>query len=177
MQNLISKLFLIVGFGFLVFSGFLFYQRNFSNPLTFKTKPQVIQSTGVQSPKSIEISSIKANLAIVPALIHGKSWETTSNGVSYLKSTPLPGNRGNSVIYGHNWKNILGDLPQVKPGQKIVITMNDGTKKEFKVEYTATVDPSQTYIIDNTKDTRITIYTCTGFLDSKRFVVVALPLS
>jgi sortase (surface protein transpeptidase) len=55
--------------------------------------------------------------------------------------------------------------------------MNDGVKKEFKVEYTATVDPSQTYIIDNTKDTRITLYTCTGFLDSKRFVVVAFPTS
>jgi len=177
MQNLISKLFLIVGFGFLVFSGFLFYQRNFSNPLTFKAKPQVIQNSGIQTPKSIEIPSIKANLAIVPALINGKSWETTNNGVSYLKTTPLPGDKGNSVIYGHNWKSILGALPQVKPGEKIVITMNDGVKKEFKVEYTATVDPSQTYIIDNTKDTRITIYTCTGFLDSKRFVVVALPVS
>jgi len=177
MQNLISKLFLIVGFGFLVFSGFLFYQRNYTNPLTFKTKPQVIQNNGEQLPTSIEIPSIKANLVIVPSLIHGKAWQTTSSGVSYLKTTPLPGKKGNSVLYGHNWKSILGDLPQVKPGQKIVITMNDGVKKEFKVEYTATVDPSQTYIIDNTRDSRITIYTCTGFLDSKRFVVVALPVS
>lgn len=161
----------------MAFAAYLLYQRNFSNPLTFKAKPQVIQNTGGQFPKSIEIPSIKANLDIVPASIHGKSWETTSNGVSYLKSTPLPGSKGNSVIYGHNWKSILGNLPQVKPGQKIWITMNDGVKKEFKVEYTATVDPSQTYIIDNTKDSRVTIYTCTGFLDSKRFVVVALPVS
>ncbi len=177
MQNLFSKLFLIVGICFLAFAAYLLYQRNFTNPLTFKTEPQVIQNIGVQLPKSIEIPSIKANLAIVPATIRGKSWETTSTGVSYLRTTPLPGSKGNSVIYGHNWKSILGDLPQVKPGQKIVITMNDGVKKEFKVEYTATVDPSQTYIIDNTKDTRITIYTCTGFLDSKRFVVVAFPVS
>ncbi len=132
---------------------------------------------GDHLPYSLEIPSIHANLPIIPALIQGKTWETTTKGVSYLKTTPIPGEKGNSVIYGHNWKTILGDLTQVKPGQKIIITMNDGVKKEFKVEYTATVDPSQTYIIDNTKDTRITLYTCTGFLDSKRFVVVAFPTS
>lgn len=177
MQNLISKLFLIVGFGFLVFSGFLFYQRNFSNPLTFKAKPQVTRNVGVLLPTLIEIPSIKINLPVIPALVHDKSWETTNSGVSYLKTTPLPGQNGNSVMYGHNWKSILADLPQVKPGQMIIITMNNGEKKEFKVEYTAIVEPSQTYIIDNTKDSRITIYTCVGFLDSKRFVVVALPVS
>ena len=177
MHSLFSKLFLILGLIFLVFAGFLLYQRNFSNPLTFKSTPQVVQSTGDHLPHLLEIPSIHANLPIFPALIQGKTWETTTKGVSYLKTTPIPGEKGNSVIYGHNWKTILGDLTQVKPGQKIIITMNDGVKKEFKVEYTATVDPSQTYIIDNTKDTRITLYTCTGFLDSKRFVVVAFPTS
>lgn len=177
MQRFLSKLFLTVGAGFFVFFGYLFYERNFSNPLTFKAKPQMINYKGGQFPKTIQIPSINATLPIVSATIHGKTWETTNKGVSYLKSTPPPGSVGNSVIYGHNWKSLLGNLHQVKPGQKIVITMNDGVKKEFKVEYTATVDPSQTYIIDNTKDSRITIYTCTGFLDSKRFVVVAFPTS
>ena len=177
MQKLLAKLFLITGAGFFIFASYLFYERNFSNPLTFKAKPQVIHYPGDQFPKTIQIPSINATLPIVPSVIHGKSWETTSRGVSYLKTTPLPGTKGNSVIYGHNWKSILGNLPQVKPGQRIIITMNDGAKKEFKVEYTATVEPSQTYIIDNTKDSRVTIYTCTGFLDSKRFVVVALPVS
>lgn len=177
MQRFLAKLFLTTGAAFFVFFGYLFYERNFSNPLTFKAKPQIIHTAGEPLPESIQIPSISANLSIIPTTIHGKSWETTSNGVSYLKSTPPPGSVGNSVMYGHNWKSLLGNLHQVKPGQKIVITMNDGVKKEFKVEYTAVVDPSQTYIIDNTKDTRVTIYTCTGFLDSKRFVVVALPVS
>ena len=96
--------------------------------------------------------------------------------MSYLATSPLPGHKGNSILYGHNWKSLLLDLPKVKPGQSVFITNHNGTKQRFIVEYTAVVDPSQTYIIDATNDTRITLYTCTGFLDSKRFVVVAKPL-
>ena len=79
-------------------------------------------------------------------------------------------------MYGHNWKSLLYDLPSVKPGQKLYVTMQNGSKQAFEVEYTATVEPSDTYVIDKTDDTRLTIYTCTGFLDSKRFVVVAKPI-
>ncbi len=79
-------------------------------------------------------------------------------------------------MYGHNWKSLLHGLPMVKPGQKVFVTMQNGSKIAFEVEYTATVDPADTYIIDKTSDTRLTIYTCSGFLDSKRFVVVAKPL-
>lgn len=176
MQNLLSKLFLIIGIGFLLVFAYFIYLRNFSNPLTFKSIPQIVNEGTSIIPKSMEIPSINARLQIFPALVHEKRWDTTNVGVSYLTTTPLPGQKGNSVIYGHNWKSILGDLTKVKPGQMIIIIMHDGVKKEFRVEYTATVEPSQTYVIDNTKDTRITIYTCTGFLDSKRFVVVAKPL-
>ena len=80
-------------------------------------------------------------------------------------------------MYGHNWTSLLKNLPQVRTGERVYVIMEDGTKREFKIEYTATVNSDQTYIIDNTPDTRITIYTCVGFLDSKRFVVVAKPLS
>lgn len=80
-------------------------------------------------------------------------------------------------MYGHNWTSILGNLPKVKTGDVITVTMHDGKKKDFRIEYTAVVTPDQDYIIDNTNDVRLTLYTCTGFLDSKRFVVVAKPIS
>ena len=62
------------------------------------------------------------DLPIYPASINGTSWETTTKGVSYLKNTPTPGEIGNSVMYGHNWTNLLGPLVRAKPGQKIEIT-------------------------------------------------------
>lgn len=175
MKKLVSKVLIFLGLICVLLSGYLFYLRFSPNPLTFEKVPKEIIKAGNQTPKTLEIPSINVDLPIFPSKIKGKTWQTTTIGVSYLATTPIPGNKGNSVIYGHNWTSLLGSLPKVTPGQDVFITMQNGERRRFKVEYTAIVSPSQTYIIDNTPDTRITIYTCTGFLDSKRFVVVAKP--
>lgn len=177
MKTAVSKLFLFLGICFLLFGSYLLYLRHSPKILTFKKAPASVNALAFESPSHIDIPSINVSLPIISAISKGNLWETTNVGVSYLQTTPVPGQKGNSVLYGHNWKSLLGDLYKVKPGQNIDITLNTGVKKRFVVEYTAVVDPSQTYIIDNTQDSRITLYTCTGFLDSKRFVVVAKPLS
>lgn len=176
-MKLLSKFFLLLGLTFLLFGAYLLYLRHSPRILTFNYAPTAVSSLSFTSPANIEIPSIGVNLPVIPAVIHGTSWETTSRGVSYLSSTPAPGKKGNSVMYAHNWESLLGHLPQVKPGQNIIVVSKSHERKVFRVEYTAIVSPSQTYIIDNTNDTRLTIYTCTGFLDSKRFVVVAKPIS
>ncbi|MBI2028304.1 MAG: sortase [Candidatus Levybacteria bacterium] len=114
------------------------------------------------------------DLEIFPAKIVNNRWEITAQGVSYLSSSPLPGEKGNSVLYGHNWTNILGNLIKIKPGEEIVIVSNRNNKRTFVVEHISVVDPENTQILANTSDRRITLYTCSGFLDSKRFVVTAL---
>jgi LPXTG-site transpeptidase (sortase) family protein len=175
MRNLIPNLILLIGLGLLLFSAYLVFLRHSPYLLSFEKAPTTVNVLSYESPQSIEIPSIAVNLPIVPAIMKGNSWETSNIGVSYLSSSPLPGQKGNSVMYGHNWGHLLGNLSKVKPGQSVYIVMNNGIKQKFVVEYTAVVSPSQTYIIDNTNDSRLTLYTCTGFLDSKRFVVVAKP--
>lgn len=85
----------------------------------------------------------------------------------------MPGEPGNSILYGHNWTSLFGNLPKTKPGERVDIGFSDGSMQQFIVEYTSIVSPDEIEIIEQTEDTRITLYTCTGFLDSKRFVVVA----
>jgi LPXTG-site transpeptidase (sortase) family protein len=177
MQKIFSKLLIVLGVVCVLVAAYLFYLRYSSHPLTFEKAPKIEFSDKNNTPKTLEIPSINVNLPIFSSVIKGTAWQTTTIGVSYLSTTPIPGTKGNSVIYGHNWTSLLGSLPKVKPGQNIFITMQNGEKKSFKIVYTAVVSPNQTYIIDNTKDTRVTIYTCTGFLDSRRFVVVAKPLN
>lgn len=109
-----------------------------------------------------------------PAQIENNKWEATTKGVSYLVTSPVPGNAGNSIIYGHNWGNLLGSLSKIKPGQKIEIVLDDNEKRTFIVEHTSIIGPDQTSVLEDTSDRRITLYTCTGFLDSKRFVVTAI---
>ena len=176
MLRLISRSFILAGLILTFFGFYLVYLRNSPRILTFDSKPKVVSTSSKNAPVGLEIPSLKINLPIVAAIQKGSNWETTNIGVSYLSTTPAPGQTGNSVLYGHNWASLLRNLPEMKPGQSLFITMKNGERQEFRVEYTAIVDPSQTYIIDSTNDTRITLYTCIGFLDSKRFVVVAKPL-
>lgn len=125
----------------------------------------------------IIINKINVSLPLYDASIRNGVWEASTLGVSHLDSTPVPGNPGNSVLYGHNWPNLLGGLLDISPGDTITIYYDNGATEDFRVQLTQEVSPTQVSVLDQTEETRITVYTCSGFLDSKRFVVIASPVS
>ncbi len=177
MKKALSHIFLAIGIIFILWSGLLFYVRNFSNILAFEEIPSGIAIETHQSiPKTLIIPIINKQLNIYPGVVTDDKWGTTESGVSFLATSPVPGSLGNSILYGHNWNTILGNLNKVKPGEEIIIEFSNNERKVFVVENTAVVNPTQVSVIENTTDTRLTLYTCTGFLDSKRLVVVAKPL-
>lgn len=176
MKKLFSSLFLAIGAFFLLFGFYLSYIRYSPKSLAFETTRTEISQNHTSLPKILKIESAQIALPIFPSKITNNNWETTPNGISFLTQSAIPGKTGNSVFYGHNWSSVLGRLTKVKPGDTIEITMDTGKKYMYEVEYVATVDPTQTSVIENVGDTRVTIYTCTGFLDTKRFVVVAKPM-
>jgi len=150
-------------------------QRNNPSRLAFDYSAAVMTPTTNSSlPMALSIPSLSLSLAIYPAKIEGTVWQTTKHGLSYLSSSPTPGTKGNSVIYGHNWSGILGNLSKVKVGDAINVIFQDGRERKFNVQFISVVTPDQTQILAPSKDTRLTLYTCTGFLDSKRLVVTAL---
>jgi LPXTG-site transpeptidase (sortase) family protein len=159
----------------LCYSIFLLIERYNPSRISFNNYEEQRHSVAVAHlvPVRLKIESAKINLAIEPATYTKEEWTVTKRGISYLVSSPVPGSPGNSILYGHNWPTLLGNLTKTQPGDIIEITYNDGKKKHFKITGTAIVTPDETHILQNTKDTRITIYTCTGFLDMKRFVVTA----
>lgn len=154
----------------------MYWQRINPERLAFHGNvPVVAKSQQKQiTPVALTIHDLSIHVPIIPTEITNSNWPTTDKGVSYVTSSPVPGETGNSVIYGHNFKNILGDLPNAKPGQEVIVTFSNNSKKYFTVEYTAIVKPTQTDILKQSRDKRITVYTCTGFFDTQRFVVVAI---
>jgi len=167
---------LFVSIILLIITSGLIYQRHNPNRLRFEnienfTSTQNLENTTI--PTRLIIKGQEINLSIFEANIAQNKWDTTSKGVSFLSSSPAPGQIGNSIIYGHNWNSILGDLKNVKPGDEILVTLSDGTVKSFEVEFTQTVKPSESSILNNSEDRRLTVYTCSGFLDRNRFVVTA----
>ena len=176
-MNLPARLFIFTGAVLLIFSAYLIFERYNPQKLDFKNFELSQTSTSETAPIRITIPSQNIDLGIYPAKIDGKKWEATTYGVSYLSSSPVPGARGNSILYGHNWASLLGALPNIKVGDKIKIELSNGAKYEFTVKFTSTVAPDQTHVLSQTDDSRITIYTCAGFLDTKRFVAVAFYIS
>ncbi len=171
-----SKILIIFGILILSFGGYLIFEHYTPKRLSFNNF-RTSSVSGSRLPGRIIIPSLNIDLAILPSKITNNKWEVTNQGISYLSSSPSPGEKGNSILYGHNWTSLLGRLPKIKPGAEINIAFNNKERKTFIVEYVSVVDSHDTQVIANTNDKRITLYTCTGFLDSKRFVVTATLLS
>ncbi len=169
----LSKVLIFLGVLFVLFGGLLIYQRYSPKKLEFKDFALNATISSETNPVRILIPSLKIDNSIIPSKIENGNWEATTKGISYLSTSPVPGQNGNSILYGHNWPSILGNLPKIKPGDEIEIVMSNGEKKIFTVKYTSIVDPSQTHILNQTNDNRLTVYTCTGFLDRYRFVATA----
>lgn len=171
----LSTITLILGFLFLSIFSWELYIRNRPARLAFASTPDVEQTVIKEdkTPVVLKIERLSIELPIIPASFEGQKWPTTQKGVSYLTSSSLPG-EGNTVIYGHNWPNLLGGVYKIQPGDTITLITMDGTDYSYTVAFTQVVDPTQTYILNNTNDNRLTLYTCTGFLDTKRFVITGL---
>lgn len=141
-----------------------------------KTETFQSESAGSQKPVGIIIERIGVWLPVYPATITNQSWDTTTKGVSFVTHSGIPGERGNAVFYGHNWPNLLARLPQVVPGDRIAVIFPDNSQKVFEVSTTQEVTPDDSSVLAESTDPILTLYTCSGFMDSKRFVVVAKPI-
>lgn len=176
MRRFFSSFFLGLSLFLFAFLGYLILLRHDPQRLSFNVEDGsgvfAYESESQKEGMTIEIASLDISLGIYPANIKSGKWEASSLGVSHLSTTPLPGEIGNSVLYGHNWPGILGKLTNIKTGDEILV--KNSNDKKFIVSVIQVVDPSDTSILNNTTDTRITLYTCTGLLDSKRFVVSAI---
>lgn len=170
MRKLIRLLVLMVGITCLATGGFLFWEQNRPNKYSFSDfKPST--QTGETLPSYLTYNSI--SLPITTARVNDGRWPLSGESAIYLEGSGVIGEAGNAVIYGHNWESILGFLKDVKPGEIIRVTTSDNLHFDYTVDLVAEVTPDQVHILSPSTDKRLTLYTCSGFLDKKRLVVVA----
>lgn len=173
-RSLFSSVLLTLGIFFFVLSLFLFRVRYSAQNLAFASVPQSVLHANAKLPVQIILPALGETLPVIPAKITHDTWETTDKGISYLTSSAIPGEKGNAVFYGHNFTSLFGRLHELEVGSKIIIKDEDGIEKQFTVTHKKIVDPTDVSILQPTIDSRITLYTCTGFLDSQRLVVTAV---
>jgi sortase A len=87
-----------------------------------------------------------------------------------------PGQNGNIVVFAHARNELFGPLRDIKKDETIYILTKDRWYR-YSVSGTKLVDPSQIENIKPTDSEQLTLFTCSGFLDSKRLIVHAKPLN
>lgn len=171
-KNNFSTLLILLGF-FLFFILLIFRFVN-QRKLSFDNTPDSVISTKPK-PLNIHIDG-KIDLDIVNSQIVNGVWQVSDTKANFLTSSAAPGEAGNIVIYAHNKKNMFGPLLWVNLGDKIIIKNEKGETFEYLVNFKSIVSPDEIEYVSHKNEETLTLYTCTGFMDNKRFIVTAYPI-
>lgn len=172
---------LSLGFALFVLGAILVFggSRNsdFAN-YTFANEPVVIEGFSVDEvdelrvPKKILVPDLAIDLEINKAREIEGYWEVFEDSAAWGEGSGLPGEAGNQVIFAHSKEGLFLPLKDIKKEMKVyVLTKNDWY--QYKVEEIKEVFPNETQVIAPTDDETLTLYTCSGFDDSKRLIVIA----
>lgn len=126
-----------------------------------------------KDPMRIIVPSVGIDQKVIESKIIDGEWELSDRVANHLTTSSDPGGNGNIIIYGHNHHSILGNLRYIKEGAQVTIIDIDSLLHTYTVVDTYEVDPDQVELIQPTKEEVLTLYTCSDFLGSKRFIVVA----
>ncbi|OGM25624.1 hypothetical protein A2962_03780 [Candidatus Woesebacteria bacterium RIFCSPLOWO2_01_FULL_39_61] len=145
--------------------------------VTFANEPVEIkglsETDGVDDlPKRVIIPELSINLEVKKAEIVNGFWEVFSEGSAWGSGSGLPGKPGNQVIFAHAREGLFLPLKDVAVGMAIYV-LTDDKWYGYKVKEIKEVYPDQIEVISPTEDETLTLYTCSGFQDSKRLIVVA----
>jgi LPXTG-site transpeptidase (sortase) family protein len=157
--------------------GYLYFAGKAKSTAPVKEEPKKeISLHSKPNAVRLMISGVKIDLPVTEGKIVDGVWETTQDGVSHLDISANPGENGNIVIYGHNKRVLFGSLPYVSMGAKIKVVTEDGNEFDYKVYERKNVAATDVSIAYATPSEVLTLYTCDGPLDGKRFVLLAKPV-
>lgn len=133
------------------------------------------QRSQVAYPVHISIGD-KINIPIVEETVVDGVLQVSPDKANHLLASAFPGENGNDIIYGHNLNTIFGYLVDARVGDPVAVITSDGVLHRYKISQIHIVDPSQTTLLAPTTSEVLTLYTCTGLLDSLRLVARAEPV-
>lgn len=123
-------------------------------------------------PVHIQIDS-HVETAVESLPFAGGKWGLSPDKATYLLQSARPGNGGNTVIYGHNYKGIFAGLEKVAIGNIVTVRLENGQERKYMVTSKEEVDTADTSYIQPTDYEVLTLYTCSGVFNGKRLVVRA----
>jgi len=123
-------------------------------------------------PIRIIIPDLDIDLPVKEAKVINGFWEVFADSAGFGVGSSYPEDVGNQVIFAHARKGLFLPLKDTKAGQMIYI-LTKNSWFSYKIEAIKEVLPNQLEVIAPTNEAVLTLYTCSGFADSKRFIVIA----
>lgn len=131
-------------------------------------------STSPEPPQRIVIPAIAMDLPVIEAAVVGGFWELSETTASHGAGSANPGDIGNTVIFAHARDELFGPLRNIQKETQIYLFTKDRWH-QYAVVDIKLVDPNAVEVIAPTNDETLTLFTCSGFLDTKRLIVIAKP--
>jgi len=124
--------------------------------------------------KRIIIPEVSIDLEVKKSKLINGYWEVFDDSAGWGEGSGIPGEKGNQVIFAHARKGLFLPLRFIKVGDKIYL-LTDSKWFMYEVKEIKEVYPNQVEVIAPTEDETLTLYTCSGFADTKRLIVIAKP--
>ena len=123
-------------------------------------------------PQRIVIPKLSLDLEVREAKIINGYWEVFAASGAWGSGSGLPGQVGNQVIFAHAKEGLFLPLKNAKIAD-IIYVLTPISWYKYEVSEIKEVMPNQTEIIAPTNDETLTLYTCSGFRDTKRLIIIA----
>jgi LPXTG-site transpeptidase (sortase) family protein len=144
-----------------------------SEPIEFKGfTGQNVQDDAL--PKRIIIPRLNVDIEVQKSNIVGGYWEVPENSAGWGVGSGIPGQSGNQVIFAHARKGLFLPLRDIRVEDDMYV-LTPHNWHAYRVSEIKEVTPDQTQVIQPTEDQILTLYTCSGFRDEKRLIVIAKP--
>lgn len=182
----VGLIFLLLGFYFSTST----YNRTDKSSITLKnqlpsvaSEPIKIDTSFIESsqgqnkqkepPERIIIPKLEIDLPVAEAKVVKGYWEVFTDSAGFGLGSSYPSDvTGNQVIFAHAREGLFLPLRGAKIGQKVIV-LTSSKWYAYTISDIKEVSPTQTEVIAPTQDPILTLYTCSGFADSKRLIVTA----
>jgi LPXTG-site transpeptidase (sortase) family protein len=148
---------------------------------TFANEPIVVEGftekdyQSFPNPKRIVIPKLGIDLEVDRANVVDGYWKVYEDKAGWGEGSGFPGQPGNQVIFAHARDGLFLPLQTIKVDDEVYI-LTDLQWFKYKVAEIKEVEPNKTEVIAPTDAEILTLYTCSGYKDTKRLIVIAQPI-
>jgi LPXTG-site transpeptidase (sortase) family protein len=146
----------------------------YSMTVTATSQKQAVY-TKISAPNPVFLTAKNTNVTIREGAVFNGQWILSTESAFHYDASSRPTEPGNIIIYGHNTKNIFKSLKTVQKDDVITLTTEDQQTHDYTIIDIQVVSPSETEYLQPTQEEILTVYTCTGLMDTKRLVIRAKP--